>query len=369
MKGDLGACLVTGAAGFLGSHLVRGLLDEGYRVRALIRKTPLDLDHPNLEIVQASVEEAERMTEVCAGIDTVFHTAARLSLLGGSAVSEKYRQAAFAANVGGVENLLRASVAKGVQRFVHTSSVDVCFNSEVDLEMNEHTPYATRMSCIYTETKIEGEKRVLAANGQSGLLTTVLRPDGIYGPGNNIMLDEMFEQVTKGRLVATIGYPGAVHDHIYIDNLVHAHLLAARHLAPDGVVAGKAYFVTDENPLPIFEFMRPLIEGLGYRMPRVNIPYRPVLAFLRLWQYLHFRTGLPAPPFSPHEIRKLAISHRPSSEAAKRDFGYAPVVAPADAMARCLAHYRGRLEEVGRLPAPDPNRPRGANERTVNLND
>ena len=194
---DLGACLVTGAAGFLGSNLVRALLDEGYTVRAVIRNTPLELEHPKLEIIRGEVEDAERMLEVCEGIDTVFHTVAQLSLLGGKAASEEYRQSAYAANVGGVENLIRACHAHGVKRFVHTSSIDVCFNSEVDLEMGEHTPYATNMSCLYTETKIAGEKTALAANGKGGLLTASLRPDGIYGPGNNLILDEMFEQVTK----------------------------------------------------------------------------------------------------------------------------------------------------------------------------
>ena len=347
--GELGKCLVTGAAGFLGSYLVRDLLEEGHSVRALIRNTPLDLEHPNLEIVRGSVEDSERMKEVCEGVDTLFHTAAQLAMLGGSAASESYRKSAYAANVGGVENLLNGCAAHGVNRFVHTSSVDVCFNSEVDLEMNEHTPYATNMSCLYTETKIEGEKLVIAANGKDGLLTTVLRPDGIYGPGNNVMLDEMFEQVTKGRLVATIGYPGAVHDHIYIDNLVHAHILIAKHLDSGSAVCGKAYFVTDNNPGPLFEFMRPLIEGLGYKIPRIDIPYRPVLGMLRAWQYLHFKLGIPAPPFTPHEIRKLAISHQPSSEAATRDFGYEPVVSTDEAMARCLVHYREQLASVRAL--------------------
>jgi len=349
---DLGACLVTGAAGFLGSYLVRGLLDQGYSVRAVIRNTPLDLEHPNLEIVRGEVEDADRMTEICEGIDTIFHTAAHLALLGGTAASKGYRQAAYDANVGGVDNLIRASRARGVSRLVHTSSIDVCFNSEVNVEMDEDTPYATNMSCLYTETKIEGEKLALAANGQGGLLTTVLRPDGIYGPGNNLMLDEMFEQVTKGRLVATIGFPGALHDHIFIDNLVHAELLVAKRLTPGSPVCGKAYFVADNHPLPLFEFMRPLIEGLGYGIPKLDIPYRPVIAFLRLWQFLHFRIGLPAPFFTPHEIRKLAISHRATNLAAERDFGYQPVVSPDDAMARCLAHYRERLEAVRALPAP-----------------
>ena len=343
---ELGTCLVTGAAGFLGSNLVRELLQEGVQVRALIRNTPLELEHPNLEIVRGSVEDAERMRELCEGVDTLFHTAAFLAMLGGSAASGPYRERAYAANVGGVENLLAGCEAHGVRRFVHTSSIDVCFDSRVDMNIDEHTPYATNMSCLYTETKIEGEKRVIEANGRGSLLTTVLRPDGIYGPGNSVMLDEMFEQVTKGRLVATIGFPGAVHDHVYIDNLVDAHVSVARHLEPGSAVCGNAYFVTDNYPKPLFEFMRPLIEGLGYKMPRINIPYPPVLGFLRAWQWLHFRVGIPAPPFTPHEVRKLAISHRASSAAATRDFGYEPKVTHDEAMERCLAHYRERLEQA-----------------------
>jgi len=348
----LGTCLVTGAAGFLGSNLVRALLDEGHFVRAVIRNTPLELEHPKLEIFRGDIEDAERMMEACEGIDTVFHTAALLALLGGSAVSESYRRSAFNANVGGVENLIRACHAHGVSRFVHTSSIDVCFNSEANTDMDEDTPYATNMSCLYTETKIEGEKRVLAANGQHGLLTTSLRPDGIYGPGKNLMLDEMFEQVTKGRLVATIGFPGALHDHIYIDNLVHAEILVAKRLVPGSPVCGKAYFVGDTRPLPMFEFMRPLIEGLGYKIPKLNLPYKPVLGFMRLWQYLHFRLGLPSPFFAPHEIRKLAISHSASSAAATRDFGYEPIITPEEAMSRCLSYYRARLVRAPALPAP-----------------
>jgi 3beta-hydroxy-delta5-steroid dehydrogenase/steroid delta-isomerase len=332
----------------LGSNLVRELLQEGVQVRALIRNTPLELEHPNLEIVRGSVEDTERMRELCEGVDTLFHTAAFLAMLGGSAASGSYRERAYAANVGGVENLLAGCEAHGVRRFVHTSSIDVCFDSRVDMNIDEHTPYATNMSCLYTETKIEGEKRVIEANGRGSLLTTVLRPDGIYGPGNSVMLDEMFEQVTKGRLVATIGFPGAVHDHVYIDNLVDAHVSVARHLEPGAAVCGNAYFVTDNYPKPLFEFMRPLIEGLGYKMPRINIPYPPVLGFLRAWQWLHFRVGIPAPPFTPHEVRKLAISHRASSAAATRDFGYEPKVTHDEAMERCLAHYRERLEQARR---------------------
>lgn len=343
---ELGHCLVTGAAGFLGSHLVEALLGQGCRVRGVIRNTPLALEHPLLETVKGVVEDQEVMRALCEGIDTVFHTAANVAILGGSGVTDSYRDAAFTTNLEGTKNVIAACQDNGVKRLVHTSSIDVCFNSEENVDMNEHTPYATNLTNLYTETKILAEQAVLAANGEGGLLTTALRPDGIYGAGNNIMLDEIFEQVTSGRLVATIGGAGGLHEHIFVDNLVHAEILLAKHLKEGNAVCGKAYFVTDGHRAPMFEFFAPLIEALGYRVPSLNIPAKPMMAFGAVWQYLHFKLGLPEPLLSPHAVAKLTISHCATNEAAARDFGYAPIKTAEEALAACIDHYQRKLGEI-----------------------
>jgi hypothetical protein len=93
--------------------------------------------------------------------------------------------------------------------------------------MGEHTPYATRFACVYTGTKIPAEQSVLAANTPGGLLTCALRPNGIWGAGGSIILDTLMEKLKAGQMVARIGGMGGLHDHVHIDNLVHAHLLAA----------------------------------------------------------------------------------------------------------------------------------------------
>ena len=224
---DLGHCLVTGAAGFVGRHLVAALLERGLKVRALVRNTPLQLEHPRLECFSGDVQNAERMAEACRDVDTVFHTAAYVALLGGSAVTQAYRDQAFAINVGGAKNLVGACQAAGVKRLVHTSSVDVCFNYEADLQVDENAPYATNIGCVYTETKIEAEKAILAANQDSELMTCALRPDGIWGPPGNLMLDTLLEQLVTGKMVARIGGQAGHHDHVHVGNLVHAHILYA----------------------------------------------------------------------------------------------------------------------------------------------
>ncbi len=334
--------LVTGAAGFLGSHLVRTLLEAGRPVRALIHSTPLPIEHPGLECCSGDVRDAAAMQAACTGVGTVFHTAAFIATLGGCAVSDEYRDRAFAINVGGVRNLLDACRAQGVARFVHTSSVDVCFNHVEDLHMDEHTPYATDFQAVYTATKIEAEKLVLAANGNGGLATCALRPDGIWGAGECVMLEALVEKMVDGHFGMRMAGNGARHDHIHVANLVHALLLAERALASGAPVAGKAYFVSDGRPADFFEFARPFLEGLGSTVPKLSMPAAPVYHAMRVWQWLHFKLGFPPPMLTPHEVNKAAISHVVSSAAAQRDFGYRPVVSVEEGMAEAIAYFRAK---------------------------
>lgn len=340
-QAGLGYCLVTGAAGFVGSRLVAALLQQGLRVRALVRNTPLAIRHQNLDCFAGDVQDAALIQQACAGIDTVFHTAAFIATLGGSAVSRAYRDQAWSINVTGTRNLIQACRSQGVGRLLYTSSTDTCFTAGEDHYMDEHTPYATRFLCVYGETKVAAEQAVLAANTAGGLLTCALRPDGIWG-GGSLMLDILFEKLKAGQMVARIGGMGGLHDHVHVDNLVHAHLLAADALAPGSPVCGRAYFVADGAPARMFEFARPLFEGLGYSIPRVNVPAAPLLWLMRGWQWLHFKVGVAPPIFSPHELSKLTTSSVASSDAATRDFGYRPVRSVADGMQDAVAYYRAK---------------------------
>jgi len=337
---DLGRCLVTGAAGFVGKHLVAALLERGLQVRALVRNTPLEMNHPNLECFSGDIRNASQILKACEGVDTVFHTAAMIATLGGRAVTREYREQAYAINVAGTDNIVKACREQGVHRLIHTSSVDTCFNATEDLHMDENTPYATRFVCLYTETKIKAEQSILSANSPT-LSTCALRPDGIWGAGG-IMLDTMVEQLHEGKMVARIGGMGGLHDHVHIDNLVHAHLLAADALAPGSPVCGKAYFVSDGEPARIFDFVRPLFEGLGYQVPQRSIPATPLRAMVTIWQWLHFKLGISEPIFTPHELNKLTISNVIHSDAARRDFGYVPIKSVAEGMAEAIAHYRAQ---------------------------
>ena len=131
-------------------------------------------------------------------------------------------------------------------------------------------------------------------------------------------------------------------NNIPVTTLAHAHLLAERALAPGAVIAGKAYFVSDEEPAAFFDFVRPFLEGMGKGVPRFSVPAAPIYHTMCLWQWLHFKCGFPPPMLTPHEINKAAISHVVYSDAAARDFGYAPVISVADGMTEAVAYFRAK---------------------------
>lgn len=336
----LGECLVTGAAGFVGRNLVRALLDHGLNVRALVHRTPIDINSDRLSCIQADVSQPAAMNRICDGVDTVFHTAANNSLLGGRHAPQAYFEESWQTNVDGTFHLLDACITQNVKRFVHTSSVDVCFQGEPLPDMKETLPYATNFKAVYPRTKIAAEKLVLEANSDPELLTCAIRPDGIWGAESNIMIDSFLEQLLAGRLKVKIGADDVLHDNSHIDNLVAGHLLAARNLVPGGVAGGQAYFIGDGEPMHAFEFFRPLIEGLGYKVPTHVLPTWLLRPIMNLWQMGHFKYDWSRPMLSPHELEKVTVTHYASIEKARKELGYEPLVSVAEGMKGCVEYCR-----------------------------
>lgn len=342
---ELGVCLVTGAAGFLGRNLVRRLLAEGLEVRALVRSTPLTIEHDNLHCATGDICNPDDLSRVCEGVDTVFHTAALISLLGGRTARKAYRERACQVNVTGTQNVIDACVKAKVARLIYTSSVDVCFEGKPIPNMTEALPYARHFKSVYAETKVAAEKLVIAADGTSGLRTTAIRPDGIYGAEPNDMIDRFVAELMAGKLVARIGSSSVLQDNSHVENLVHGELLAAQHLVEGGAACGQAYFIGDAEPMNSFDFFRPLIEGLGHPFPTREVPVWLLKPVTHVWQAMHFTLGIPAPMLSPHELDKVSVTHYASIEKARRELGYAPKRSVAEAMQECLEYCkRNRVE-------------------------
>jgi 3beta-hydroxy-Delta5-steroid dehydrogenase / steroid Delta-isomerase len=343
---ELGRVLVTGGSGFVGANLVTTLLDRGYQVRSFDRApSPLPA-HPKLEVLQGDVTDAGVCAAAVDGIDTVFHTAALIELMGGASVTDEYRQRSFAVNVGGTENLVHAGQEAGVKRFVYTSSNSVVMGGQNIAAGDETLPYTNRFNDLYTETKVVAERFVLAQNGVGDMLTCAIRPSGIWGRGDQTMFRRLFESVIAGHVKVLIGRKSARLDNSYVHNLIHGFILAAQHLVPGGTAPGQAYFINDAEPINMFEFARPVVEACGVTWPRVRVNGPMVRAAMTGWQRLHFRFGIPAPLLEPLAIERLYLDNYFSIDKARRDLGYEPLFTTDKAMSECLPYYVDLFQQM-----------------------
>jgi 3beta-hydroxy-delta5-steroid dehydrogenase/steroid delta-isomerase len=354
---ELGRVLVTGGSGFVGANLVTELLDRGHQVRSFDRApSPLPA-HPRLEVIEGDICDQQTVAAAVDGIDTVFHTAAIIDLMGGASVTEGYRQRSFAVNVTGTENLVHAAQATGVKRFVYTASNSVVMGGQRISGGDETLPYTERFNDLYTETKVAAERFVLSQNaspnGGQGLLTCSIRPSGIWGRGDQTMFRKVFESVLAGHVKVLVGSENVKLDNSYVHNLIHGFILAAQHLVVGGTAPGQAYFINDGEPVNMFEFSRPVVEACGEPWPRLWVPGRLVWLVMTVWQWFHFRFGLPKPLLEPLAVERLYLDNHFSIAKAQRDLGYQPLSSTEQAMAECLPYYVDLFHQM-KADTPQP---------------
>jgi len=346
LTSDLGKVMVTGGSGFVGCNLVAELLNRGYWVRSFDRVPSPMPAHPRLETVVDDICDVGSVGAAVDGIDTVFHTAALIELMGGRSVTEEYRKRSFAVNVDGTKNLVHAAQEAGVARFVYTSSNSVVIGGKAISGGDETLPYTDRFADLYTETKVAAEKFVLSQNGVGGLLTCSIRPSGIWGRGDQTLFRKMFERVVSGQVKVLIGTKHARLDNSYVHNLVHGFVLAAQHLVEGGTAPGQAYFINDDDPVNMFEFARPVVQACGQHWPRLRVSGRLIHAIMSLWQQAHFEFRLPAPPLEPLAVERLYLDNYFSVEKARRDLGYEPLYTTDKAMQECLPYYVDLYKQI-----------------------
>ncbi|PVD38792.1 hypothetical protein C0Q70_01415 [Pomacea canaliculata] len=241
-------------------------------------------------------------------------------------------------NIGGTENVLRACLQCNVTRLVYTSTYNVVFCGQEIRDGDESLPYVTDDKFVdhYSKTKTQADKRILAADGTlttngSVLRCCVLRLAGVYGPGEQRHFPRIVSYLEQGLVQFTYGARDALADFLHIDNLVLGHMLAASGLTQEKefIAAGQAYFLSDSKPVNSFEFFRPLIEGLGYKYPRINLPLGLIFYFALLTEMVHWlvrRFYNFQPILTRAEVYKTGVTHYFSTQKAKRELGYVPIV-------------------------------------------
>lgn len=320
--------LVTGGGGFLGQAVVRGLLARGQEARVFNRSSYPSLEALGVECHRGDLADAEAVRSACRGCDAVMH-------VGAKAGAGLYWPEFERTNVSGTRNVLAACRAEGIGLLVYTSSPSVA-HAGGDIEGgDESLPYPSHFPAPYPATKAEAERLVLAANGPE-LKTAALRPHLIWGPGDNHLLPRLVERNRAGRL--RLPAPEKLIDTVYIDNAAEAHLLALDDLAGPARSAGKPYFISNGEPLPVAEIMRRLLEAVG-ETPRIR-RVSPALARAAaavvepFWRGLRLKSD---PPISRFMVEQLSTAHWFDLGAAARDIGYSPRVSVDEGLRRLAA--------------------------------
>jgi len=323
--------LVTGGGGFLGQAVVRRLLSRGDAVRVLNRSHYPELAASGVECRRGDLADAETVRSACRGCHAVVHAGAK-------AGPGLYWPDFERANVVGTRNVLAACRAEAVELLVYTSSPSVV-HAGGDIEGgDESLPYPAHFSAPYPASKAQAERLVLAANS-SALKTVALRPHLIWGPRDNHLLPRLIERNRAGRL--RLPAPEKRIDTVYIDNAADAHVLALEDLAATPRSAGKAYFISNGEPLPTAEIMRRLLESVG-ETPRIGSVALPIArsaaaVIETFWRGLRLKSD---PPVSRFTIEHLSTAHWFDISAARRDLGYRPRVTIEEGLSHLAAAWR-----------------------------
>ncbi|KAI0022201.1 C-3 sterol dehydrogenase/C-4-like protein [Xylariomycetidae sp. FL0641] len=362
----LGRVLVIGGCGFLGHHVVRLALRD-WRCTAV---SVVDLrcqrnrrpDSDNVEYVEADITDTDGLLKVFGRLkpDVVIHTASPPAQSIGRASHELF----YKVNVEGTRAVIEASRQTDVKALVYTSSASVMSDNKSSLiNANEDFPVmrGDQQPEYYSETKGHADQLVLEANRHASapdLLTTVIRPSGIFGEGDMQLIYHAINVYRKGNDKFQVGENTNLFDFTYVENVAHAHLLAARGLLAThamsssssntpGISApldyervdGEAFIVTNGSPVYFWDMMRAVWRAAGSERGtgHVWVLSRELGLLLGAASEAVCAVLRKDPTFNRQRIFYSTQTRYYNINKARRRLGYTPLVSLSDGVRRTVA--------------------------------
>ncbi len=311
----MSTCLVTGGAGFIGSHIVRRLLRDGYGVRVLDdfstgHRHNLAEVADDIEIIEGTICDPETAARATRGVEGVFHLAARASV----PRSVEYPREANEVNVDGTLNMLIAARDAGARRFIYSASSAAYGDTPTlpKIETMKPAPLSP-----YAVSKLTGEHYCTCFSGVYGLETVSLRYFNVFGPRQDpnsayaAVIPAFVSRMVRDEQPVVFGDGEQSRDFCFIDNVVHANLLALR----AEKLAGEVVNIACGERTTLNEIIARVNEMLGKNIEPVY--------------------DRPRPGDVRHSLADIG--------AAKRVLGYEPLVYFAEGLERSIAWYRENL--------------------------
>ncbi|KAI5984155.1 hypothetical protein EDD15DRAFT_2390537 [Pisolithus albus] len=306
--------LVIGGSGFVGRHVVEHLLARGDVVR-----------HHDVPFYLANITDEQDVLDVLkkSGTTCIIHTA---SPQHGAKDPSLY----YKINVGGTRAVVNAAITAGVRKLVYTSSAVSYSTAPTWCIWTSECPIRQSRSTRITDSKVQGEKIVLEANGKGGLLTVALRPAGVFGlvspdlkpplPGDRQMMASLYQVHQRGQTHIQVGDNNNLFDYTYVGNVAQAHLLAADKLVPPPLYSSVTCSEPKSDPentanarVQLFQSLHralpPVCATTGYhRTPHSSA--RPLGPYVT--PPLNSESILSAfnTPFDPHELKHPIVRSR-----------------------------------------------------------
>ncbi|XP_010268277.1 PREDICTED: 3beta-hydroxysteroid-dehydrogenase/decarboxylase-like isoform X2 [Nelumbo nucifera] len=277
------------------------------------------------------------------GSSTVFHMDAI-----DSSLNNFYIQ--YTLIVQGTKNVISACRDCEVKRLLYNSSADVVSDGVHDIyNGDESLPMPWRFKDMLSDLKAQAEGMVLFSNGCDGLLTCALRPSNAFGPGDKFLIPFLLTGAKLGWTKFIIGSGENMCDFTYVENIAHAHICAveALHSAMTSV-AGKAFFITNLQPVKFWEFVCLILEGLGYQRPTVQLPARMVSFFFVLVRWVHKKLGYEGDVLSlltPVNVHLLSHTKTFNCSVAQNHIGYSPIISLEEGVTLTIESF-SHLEEA-----------------------
>lgn len=317
--------LVTGGGGFLGGAVVEMLLKRGDTVSSFSRGFYPALKDAGVNQIQGDLSNPNDVENAVKGMDCVFHVAAKPGVWGN--YSDYYNT-----NTVGTQNVVDACLKHNVKRLIHTSSPSVVFTAG-DMEgVDESVPYAKTFHTHYVKTKKMAEDYVLGAVKEKGLNAIILRPHLIWGPKDNHLVPRV---IARAKKLVKVGKRDNLVDTIYIDNAAYAHILADEKLAENPELSGKVYFITQDDPIPMWDMINGILNAAGLKPITRSLPHKVVWCIGSVLEFVYTVFRLPGEPKMTRFVAdELATAHWFDISAAKKDLGYKPLVSTEEGLLR-----------------------------------
>lgn len=323
-------CLITGINGFIGSNLAKRLLENGYKVKGLIRKSSdlkflKDLD---IEYHYGDITELNSLIAATQGCDRVFHVAALASDWG---PYDRF----YHINVNGTLNVAKACVENNVDRMVYVSTVAMYGFGRINVREEDSKPIT---GFAYNDTKKIAEDKVFEYAKQNNLKITAVKPGNVYGTNDHTFIEKYLEAMETGK-IAYVDKGSKKTCPVYIENLIDGIMLAND---SDSAV-GETFILTDGLDITWKEFTDKFADEMGLKRPTQSFPFWLAYGIGAFLEFIYKLVNSKNPPLiTPYRVSNGGLDYTFSIEKARKMLGYNPRVDFDTAVKTTVNWYKSR---------------------------